>query len=125
MYRTSIRGIEPGYTNASNLFLVHQKIENSKMLRMKFWTSDVDLKKWSKRPRDPHNGIRLEKLCPKVISDPQNAGGMPSKRRFLHFRPIMENLGLNVNFHPQPNHFKVNKGGTQVALSAWTLSAGL
>ena len=48
--------------SASNPFFVHQKIENPKMLRMKFWTSDVDVKKWSKRPRDPHNRIRLEKL---------------------------------------------------------------
>ena len=58
---TGIRGIEPGYANAtetpirgpegpkvaskvlnmwgsaSNPFLVHKKIENPKMLRMKFW----------------------------------------------------------------------------------------
>ena len=26
---------------------MHQKIENSKMLRMKFCTSDFDVKKWS------------------------------------------------------------------------------
>ena len=75
MDRTSIRGIEPGYTNASNLFSVHQKIENEKMLRMKFWMSDVDVKKWSKRPQDPHNRIRLEKLCPKVVSDRQTLDG--------------------------------------------------
>ena len=55
------------------------KIENPKMLRMKFWTSDFDVKKWSKRPRDPHNRIRLEKLCPKVVSDRQTVGRMPSK----------------------------------------------
>ena len=46
--------------SASNPFLVHQKIENSKMLRMKFWTSNFDVKKWSKRPRDPHSRIRFE-----------------------------------------------------------------
>ena len=67
------------------------------MLRMKFWTSEIDVKKCSKRPWDPHNRIRLEKLCPKVVSDRQNAGRMPSKRRFWHFRPIHENLGPNVN----------------------------
>ena len=53
-------------------------------------------------PGDHHNRIRLEKLCPKVVSDRQNAGRMPSKRRFLHFRPIIENPGLNVNFSPSP-----------------------
>ena len=37
-----------GYSNASNPFLVHHKIENPKMLRMKFWTSEIDVKKWSK-----------------------------------------------------------------------------
>ena len=83
--------------NATNPFWGHQKIENPKMLRMKFWTSDFDVKKWSKRPWDPHNRIRLEKLCPKVVSDRQNAGRMTSKRRFWHFRPIIENPGLNVN----------------------------
>ena len=83
--------------SASNPFLVHQKIEKQKMLRMKFWTSDFDLKKWSKRPWDPHNRIRLEKLCPNVVSDRQNAGRMTSKRRFWHFCPIIENPALNVN----------------------------
>ena len=68
------------------------------MLRIEFWTSDNLVKKWSKRPRDPHNRIRLEKLCPKVVSDRQNAGRMPSKRRFWDFRPIRENPALNVNF---------------------------
>ena len=72
------------------------------MLSIEFWTSDFDLKKLSKRPRDPHNRMRLEQLCPKVVSDRQNAGRMPSKQRFLHFRPIMENPGLNVNFSPKP-----------------------
>ena len=33
--------------SASNPFFVHQKIENPKMLRMKFWTSDVDTSKSS------------------------------------------------------------------------------
>ena len=88
--RCALRG------SASNPFFVHQKIENPKMLRMKFWTSDVDVKKWSKRPRDPHNRIRLEQLCPKVVSDRQNAGRMTSKRRFWHFCPIIENRALNV-----------------------------
>ena len=83
--------------NATNLFSGHQKIEKSKMLRIEFWTSDFDVKKCSKRPRDPHNQIRLEKLCPKVVSDRQNAGRMTSKRRFWHFRPIIENRALNVN----------------------------
>ena len=77
------------------------KNRKTQMLRMKFWTSESLVKKWSKRPWDPHSRIRLEKLCPKVVSDCQNAGRMPSKRRFLHFRPIMENPGLNVNFSPQ------------------------
>ena len=76
------------------------KNRKSKMLRMKFWTSENLVEKWSKRPQDHHNRIRLEKLCPKVVSDPQNAGRMSSKRRFLHFRPIIENPGLNVNFSP-------------------------
>ena len=67
---------------------------------MQFWTCDFDVKKGSKRPRDPHNRIRLEKLCPKVVSDRQNAGRMPSKRRFWDFRPIYENQALNVNVSP-------------------------
>ena len=50
--------------------------KNRKMLRMKFWTSDVDVEKCSTRPRDPHNRIRLEKLCPEVVSDSQTAGRM-------------------------------------------------
>ena len=66
--------------SASNPFLVHQKIENPKMLRIEFWTSENLVKKCPKRPRDPHNRIRLEKLCPKVVSDRQNAGRMTSKR---------------------------------------------
>ena len=86
--------------SASNPFFVHRKIENPKMLRMKFWTSDFDVKKFSKRPWDPHNRIRLEKLCPKVVSDRQKAGRMTSKRRFWHFRPIRENRALNVNISP-------------------------
>ena len=81
-----------------NRHWVHQKIENPKMLRIEFWTSDFDVKKCSKRPQDPHNRIRLEKLCPKVISDRKMAGRMPSKRRFWDFRPIIENPALNVNF---------------------------
>ena len=101
--RIRIRVFEPWYANASKPALVQQKIEKSEMLRIEFWTSEKIVKKCSKRPWDPHNRIRLEKLCPKVVSDPQNAGRMPSKRRFLHFRPIMENPGhpgLNVNFSP-------------------------
>ena len=86
--------------NASKPALVHQKIENSKMLRIEFWTSDFDVQKWSKRPWDPENRIRLEKLCPKVVSDRQKAGRMTSKRRFWHFRPIRENRALNVNVSP-------------------------
>ena len=82
---------------ASNPFSGHQKIENSKMLRIEFWTSDFDVKKCSKWPRDPHNRIRLEKLFPKVVSDRQNAGRMTSKRRFWHFCLIRENRALNVN----------------------------
>ena len=34
--------------SASNPFLVHQKIEKPKMLRVKFWTSEKNVKKWSK-----------------------------------------------------------------------------
>ena len=83
--------------SASNPFLVHQKIEKPKMFRVKFWTSDKLVTKLSKRPRDPHNRIRLEKLCPKVVSDRQNAGRMPSKQLFWHFRRIIENRALNVN----------------------------
>ena len=100
-HESGIQDIEPGQANASNPCSVHQKIENSKMLRIKFWTSDFDVQKWSKRPLDPHNRILLEKLCPKVVSDCQNAGRMTSKRRFWHFRPIIENPGLNVNVSPQ------------------------
>ena len=69
---------------------------------MKFWTSEKLVEKCSKRPRDPLNRIRLEKLCPKVVSDCQNAGRMTSKRRFWHFRPTIENPGQNVHFPPQP-----------------------
>ena len=90
------RGPRPEF-DASNPFSGHQKIENPKMFRIEFWTSKIDVQKYSKRPRDPHNRIRLEKLCPKVVSDPQNAGRMTSKRRFGHFRPIIENPALNVN----------------------------
>ena len=74
-----IRVFEPGYSNASNLFSGHQKIESPKMLRIEFWTSENLVKKLSKRPQDPHNRIRLEKLCPKAVSDRQNAGRMTSK----------------------------------------------
>ena len=77
---------------ASNPFLGHQKIEKSKMLRIEFWTSDFDVKKWSKRPWDPHNRIRLEKLCPKVVSDLQNAGRMSSKQGFSDFRIFVRSL---------------------------------
>ena len=70
------------------------------MLRIGFWTSDFDVKQWSKRPQDPHNRIRLEKLWPKVVSDRQKAGRMPSKRRFCYFCPIIENPALNVNVSP-------------------------
>ena len=75
--------------SALNPFLVHQKIENSKMLRMKFWTSENLVKKWSKRPRDPHNRIRLEKLCPKVVSVNVNfsQSGIPPPCRRGHMRP--------------------------------------
>ena len=88
----------PQWGSASNPFFVHKKIEKPKMLRMKFWTSENWVKKWSKRPQDPHNRILLEKLCPKVVSDHQNAGRMTSKRRFWDFLPIIENPALNVNF---------------------------
>ena len=94
--RIRILVFEP-WGSASNPFSVHRNIENPKMLRMKFWTSEHLVKKWSKWPRDPHNRIRFEKLCPKVVSDRQNAGRMTSKRRFWHFRPIIENRALNVN----------------------------
>ena len=83
--------------SASNPFSVHQKIEKPKMLKMKFWTSEKLVKRCSKRPRDPHNRIRLEKLCPKVVSDRKMAGRMSSKGRFRDFRPIHENPALNVN----------------------------
>ena len=83
-------------------FLCIKKSKNQKMPRIKFWTSDNLVEKWSKRPRDPHNRIRLEKLCPKVVTDRQNARRMTSKQRFWHFRLIMENPGLNVIFSPKP-----------------------
>ena len=83
--------------DASNLFWGHPKIENPKVLRIEFWTSEIDVKKLSKRPRDPHNRIRLEKLCPKVVSDRKMAGRMPSKRRLRDFRPMIEKSGRNVN----------------------------
>ena len=94
--RIRILVFEP-WGSASNPFSVHRKIENPKMLRIEFWTSENLVKKLSKRPRDHHNRISLEKLCPKVVSDPQNAGRMTSKPRFLDFRPIHENRALNVN----------------------------
>ena len=94
--RIRILVFEP-WGSASNPFFVHQKIEIPKMLRIEFWTSEKLGNKWSKRPWDPHNRIRLEKLCPKMVSDRQNAGRMTSKRRFWHFRPIIENRVLNVN----------------------------
>ena len=74
------------------------KSENPKMLKIEFWLSENLVKKWSKRPWDPHNRIRLEKLCPKVVSNPKMAGRMTSKRRFWDVRPIIENPALNVNF---------------------------
>ena len=68
---TRIRGV----FEASNPFWVYQKIENPKMLRIEFWTSDVNVKKWSKRPWDPHNRIRLEQQFPKVVSDRKTLDG--------------------------------------------------
>ena len=46
--------------NASKPCSVHQKIENPKMLGMKFWMSEFEVAKCSKRPWDCHNRIRLE-----------------------------------------------------------------
>ena len=91
----------PGYANASNPLWLHQQIEhNPNMLGMDFRTSEHLVKKLPNKSRDPHDRIHLQKLCPKVVSDRQNAGRMASKRRFQHFRPIIENPGLNVNFFP-------------------------
>ena len=41
------------------------KYENPKMLRMKFWTSDFDFKKWYKRPQDPQIGFALKNYAQK------------------------------------------------------------
>ena len=46
-----------GYANASNMFLVHQQIENPQ-------NAQNEILEWSKRPWHPHNQIRLEKLLP-------------------------------------------------------------
>ena len=54
-----------GYANASNPFSVHQKFENSKMLRRKLWTSDVDVKKCSKRPGTLKIGFALKNYAQK------------------------------------------------------------
>ena len=98
-----------------NWHWVHQKIKKPKMLRMEFWTSEFDVPKWSKRPWDPHNRIRLEKLCPKVVSNRKMTARMTSKRRFWDFRPIHENQALNVNFspsgHPPLSGPQPSKGG--------------
>ena len=55
----------------------NRKSENAQnaILNIRF----CDVKKWSKRPWDPHNGIRLEKLCPRVVSNRKMAGRMTSK----------------------------------------------
>ena len=80
------------------------------MLRIEFWTSDFDVQKCSKRPWDHHNRIRLEQLCPKVVSDRKMAGRMTSKRGFWHFRQIIENPGLNVKFSPVLDSFHPHSG---------------
>ena len=46
--RIRIRVFEPWYANASNLFSLHHIIENPKMLRIEFWTSE----NWSKRAQN-------------------------------------------------------------------------
>ena len=40
-----------GYSNASNPISVHQQIENQKMLRIEFWTSDFESKSAQNDPR--------------------------------------------------------------------------
>ena len=51
--------------NASKPALVHQKIENSKMLRMKFWTSDFDVKSGQNDPRTLIIGFALKNYAQK------------------------------------------------------------
>ena len=105
------RGTPLGATPAFMPSIVEKQLESrrSEPLEHQIDRSDhsrhIDLRfekrhgsnKCSKRSRDPHNRIRLEKLCPKVVLDRQKAGRMPSKRRFWHFCPIIENQALNVN----------------------------
>ena len=62
--------------------------EKSKMLKMKIFASHVDLKKMSQWPQCAHDGIHIEKLCSKVVSDPRMRWQMPAKILFLYFRPI-------------------------------------
>ena len=105
-----------------SVFGGHHKIENPKMLKLDLWTSDFGINKLSKRPWDPHNQIRLEKLCPNVVSDRTIAGWMTSKRRFWHVRPIHENPTLNVRFS-QSGHPPV--GGGTCGVRDWETSQGL
>ena len=90
--------------SASNPFLVHQQIEKPKMLRMKFWTSDFDVKKWSRRPRDPHNRICLEKLCPTKWSQIEKTlDGCPQNDEFgIFVRSLRTLLWMLFFLIPDP-----------------------
>ena len=52
------------------------------MLRMEFWTSDFDVQKWSKRPWDPHNRIRLENYAQKWSQIVKTLDGCPQNDDF-------------------------------------------
>ena len=88
--RIRIRAFEPWYSNASNhveSVFGASKNQNPKILRIEFWTSHFDVKKLSKRPWDPHNRIRLEKRCPKVVSDRKIGWTDALKTMILAFSP--------------------------------------
>ena len=61
--------------NATNPFSVHQKIENPKVLRMKFWTSDFDVQKSPKRPGTLIIGFALKNYAQKWSQIVKTLGG--------------------------------------------------
>ena len=59
--------------------------EKSKMLRIKLVASHFDLKKIFQWPQCAHDGIHLEKLCSKVVSDPRMRWQLPANDDFCIF----------------------------------------
>ena len=62
------------------------------MLRIEFWTSDFDVKKCSKRPRDPHNRIRLENYAQQWSQIVKTLDGCPQNNDFGIFGRSMRTV---------------------------------